>query len=40
VRFVHSFDLGPHVIRAIARNAEGHADTTPAVYRFRVKQFG
>lgn len=37
-RFVGRFAPGPHVMRAIARDAAGNADPTPAVYRFRVKR--
>jgi Subtilase family len=37
-RFVGRFDLGPHVMRVAARNASGRTDSTPAVYRFRVKR--
>ncbi len=35
---VHSFGLGPHVIGVAARDAAGNVDSTPAVYRFRVKR--
>jgi Subtilase family len=39
-RFVGRFAPGPHTMRAIARDAAGNADPTPAVYRFRVKRIG
>lgn len=37
-RLVRRFGLGPHSLRVFARNASGIGDTTPAVYRFRVKR--
>jgi len=39
-RFARSFGLGSHSLRVFARNASGIGDTTPAVYRFRVKRVG
>jgi hypothetical protein len=30
------FGLGQHSVRAVARDAAGNADPTPAVYRFKV----
>jgi len=36
-RFVGRFDLGPHILRVKAHDAAGNVDSTPAVYRFRVK---
>lgn len=39
-RFVARFEVGPHTLRVIARDGDGNADRTPAVYRFRVKQVG
>jgi thermitase len=35
-RLVRRFGLGPHVLRVAARDADGNADPTPAVHRFRV----
>ncbi len=37
-RLVRRFGLGPHVLRVKARDADGNADRTPAVYRFRVER--
>jgi hypothetical protein len=37
-RFARRYTLGPHVLRVKARNADGKTDSTPAVYRFRVKR--
>jgi thermitase len=37
-RFAKRFGPGWHAVRAAARAADGRADQTPAVYRFRVKQ--
>lgn len=37
-RFAKRFGPGWHVVRAASRAADGRADQTPAVYRFRVKQ--
>lgn len=37
-RFVQRFAIGPHVLRATARDAAGDADRTPVTYRFRVKR--
>ena len=31
---------GPHVLRVKARDADGNADRTPAVYRFRIERVG
>ncbi len=39
-RFVGRFGVGPHVLRVVARDAAGNTDSTPAVYRFRVKRIG
>jgi subtilisin family serine protease len=39
-RFARRFGLGSHSLRVFARNASGIGDTTPAVYRFRVKRVG
>jgi len=39
-RFARRFGLGSHSLRVFARNASGVGDTTPAVYRFRVKRVG
>ncbi|MGN6216756.1 MAG: S8 family peptidase [Solirubrobacterales bacterium] len=36
-RFVHRFGLGPHVVRVKAVGSTGLADSTPAVFRFRVE---
>jgi hypothetical protein len=36
-RFARRYPVGPHVVRAVARDTAGSADLTPAVYRFRVK---
>ena len=36
-RFVHRFGLGAHVVRVKAVGSTGLADSTPAVFRFRVK---
>ncbi|HWM55612.1 MAG TPA: S8 family serine peptidase [Solirubrobacterales bacterium] len=38
VRLVRRFKPGWHAVRAAARAADGRADRTPAVYRFRVKR--
>jgi hypothetical protein len=35
-RFVRRYGDGPHVVRVVARNAEGNVDSTPAVFRFKV----
>jgi subtilisin family serine protease len=37
-RFVRRYEVGPHVVRAAARDAAGNTDRTPAVYRFRVER--
>ncbi len=37
-RFVRRYRLGRHVLRVKARNSDGAVDTTPAVFRFRVKR--
>ncbi len=37
-RLVRRFKPGWHAVRAAARAADGRADQTPAVYRFRVKR--
>lgn len=34
------FSVGNHVVRVKARDAAGNVDSTPAVYRFRVKRIG
>jgi len=39
-RLARRFGLGSHSLRVFARNASGIGDTTPAVYRFRVKRAG
>jgi subtilisin family serine protease len=39
-RFVRRFGLGSHSLRVFARSASGIGDSTPAVYRFRVKRVG
>jgi hypothetical protein len=39
-QFVRRYSLGPHVLRVKARNADGETDSTPAIYRFRVKRIG
>ncbi len=39
-RFAKRFGPGWHAVRAVARAADGRADQTPAVYRFRVKRVG
>jgi hypothetical protein len=36
--FVRHYRLGRHVLRVKARNSAGATDSTPAVYRFRVKR--
>ncbi len=36
-RFVGRFAPGPHVLRVAARDVAGNVDSTPAVYRFRVR---
>jgi Subtilase family len=36
-RIAHRFGLGPHVVKAVAVSSAGLADTTPAVFRFRVR---
>ena len=38
VRLVRRFKPGWHAVRASARAADGRADQTPALYRFRVKR--
>jgi hypothetical protein len=35
-RLVRRFGIGSHSVRAIARDAAGNADPTPAVFRFKV----
>jgi hypothetical protein len=37
-RFVHRFGLGSHVVRVKALSSAGLADSTPALFRFRVKR--
>lgn len=37
-RFVRRFEVGPHVLRAMARDAAGNVDRTPAEFRFKVEQ--
>ncbi|HEX7293048.1 MAG TPA: hypothetical protein VF259_00760, partial [Solirubrobacterales bacterium] len=37
-KFAKRFGPGWHTVRAAARAADGRADQTPAVYRFRVKR--
>jgi hypothetical protein len=39
-RLTHWFKLGPHFVLAVARDADGDRDLTPAVVRFRVKHVG
>jgi hypothetical protein len=39
-RFARSYRAGSHVLRVKARSAAGLVDSTPAVYRFRVKRVG
>jgi subtilisin family serine protease len=39
-RFVRRYAEGPHVVRVMARNAAGGIDSTPAVFRFKVKRSG
>jgi subtilisin family serine protease len=39
-RLTRRFGLGSHSLRVFARNASGIGDSTPAVYRFRVKRVG
>jgi hypothetical protein len=39
-RLSRRFGLGPHRVRAAARNSAGEVDPTPAVFRFRVKRIG
>ena len=39
-RLVRRFGLGSHSLRVFARNSNGIGDSTPAVYRFRVKRVG
>jgi hypothetical protein len=39
-RFVRRFAAGSHVLRAMARDAEGRVDPTPVVFRFRVEGRG
>ena len=37
-RFVRRYSLGPHLLRVKARNSDGETDSTPAIYRFRVRR--
>lgn len=37
-RFSRRFNVGPHVVLVVARNAAGNSDRSPAVFRFRVKR--
>jgi thermitase len=39
-RLARRFRLGPHVVRAFARDAAGNVDATPAIARFRVVRRG
>jgi hypothetical protein len=39
-RLVRRFGVGSHSVRAIARDAAGNADPTPAVFRFKVVRVG
>jgi subtilisin family serine protease len=39
-RFVRRFRVGRHVLRAMAVDAAGNVDKTPATFRFKVKQVG
>jgi subtilisin family serine protease len=39
-RFVRRFRVGRHVLRAMAVDAAGNVDKTPATFRFQVKQVG
>jgi hypothetical protein len=39
-RFVRRFSDGRHVLRAMAVDAAGNIDKTPATFRFKVKQVG
>ena len=39
-RLVRRFGVGRHVMRAMAVDAAGNVDRTPATFRFKVKQVG
>jgi Subtilase family len=39
-RLARRFEVGTHAVLAVARDADGFADRTPAVARFRVKRVG
>lgn len=39
-RLVRRFGVGSHAVAVVAKDAEGNADRTPAVFRFRVKRVG
>lgn len=39
-RFVRRYGVGPHVVRAMARDSDGQVDPTPAVFRFKVEARG
>ena len=39
-KLVHAFSAGDHVVTVAARNSDGEADQTPAIYRFRVERIG
>jgi hypothetical protein len=39
-RFVRGYGIGAHVVRVMARGANGRVDSTPAVFRFRVERRG
>jgi hypothetical protein len=37
-RLARRFGVGPHVVLVVARDAAGNGDSTPAVFRFKVKR--
>ena len=39
-RFVRRYKVGRHVVRAMAVDAAGNVDKTPAAFRFKVVQVG